>query len=198
MTTQQPTDLEDVRLAEHDVRAILERAVQLDSNGLSVHELSAAAREAGISEDALLEAVREVLAAKDGVRAGRGAEDMPASMRSALRTLARIAVSALGGGVLGSLTTGAGGAHVFGILVVLVVTAFRAFHHGEHGSQRDFQIEVASVWGGMIAGMSAAVGYWPVDFIALGTVFWLGSSIVGGAIIGSKYLRRFRRADNGE
>jgi hypothetical protein len=187
-----PTDLKDVKIAEEDVHAILERAVQLDSTSLSLHDLSSAAREAGISEDALLEAVREVLAAKDAVRAEDGSKAAPRGKWDGLRTAARMAIAALGGGVMGILSSRGDGAALFAVLIILVVTAFRAFHHREDGAQRDFQIEVASIWAGLVAGMSIGLGRWWDDVLVMGAGFWLASAAMGGTIVASKFFRRFR------
>lgn len=58
-----PEHLPDTTLSAPEVKRALERAVQIDATRqtLSVSDLTSAAREAGISEEAVLQAVRELL-----------------------------------------------------------------------------------------------------------------------------------------
>ena len=61
-----PDDLKlpaDLKLSEVDVRRIMERAVQIDGarSAVTISDLAQAAGEAGISEHAVLQAVRELL-----------------------------------------------------------------------------------------------------------------------------------------
>ncbi len=51
----------DAKLSEADVKRVLERAVEIDQTHVTVSDLAHAAREAGISEKAMLQAVQELL-----------------------------------------------------------------------------------------------------------------------------------------
>ena len=56
----------DTKLSEADVKRVLERAVQIDgAQAVSVADLTQAAREAGISEKAMMQAVQELLEGRD-------------------------------------------------------------------------------------------------------------------------------------
>jgi hypothetical protein len=56
----------DVQLSEADVKRVLERAARIDDgrSRVSVSDLTQAAHEAGISEQAVIQAVRELLDAR--------------------------------------------------------------------------------------------------------------------------------------
>ena len=57
----------DTKLSEADVKRVLERAVQSEGAqaAVSVSDLTQAAREAGISEKAMMQAVQELLEGRD-------------------------------------------------------------------------------------------------------------------------------------
>jgi len=55
----------DLKLSDSDARHVLERAARIDADrGLSVSDLTEAAHEAGISEQAVMQAVGELLEAR--------------------------------------------------------------------------------------------------------------------------------------
>jgi hypothetical protein len=63
MMRDDPRHLPDTTLSATEVKHVLERAVEIDAihQTLSVSDLASAAREAGISEEAVLQAVQELL-----------------------------------------------------------------------------------------------------------------------------------------
>jgi hypothetical protein len=85
----------DTKLSEADVKRVLERAVQIDGAqpGVSVSELTQSAREAGISENAVLQAVQELLE-------GREIVSTPGPVTTASGT-ARVASAVLRAAALG-------------------------------------------------------------------------------------------------
>jgi hypothetical protein len=81
---EDPHDLTDTKLSAAEVTRVLERAVQLDATlqAPSVADLAAAAREAGISEQAVFLAVQELLEDRQSISTvdpGRSASSGSAS-----------------------------------------------------------------------------------------------------------------------
>lgn len=72
-------DLPDAILSASEVKRALERAVQIDAKRqtLSVSDLTAAAREAGISEEAVLQAVQELIGERQLTPAGDRSSSAP-------------------------------------------------------------------------------------------------------------------------
>ena len=66
---EDPQNLTDTKLSAAEVTRVLERAVQIDATlqAQSVSDLAAAAREAGISEIAVFQAVQELLEKRQSI-----------------------------------------------------------------------------------------------------------------------------------
>lgn len=193
-----PVQLEDVRLTEADVKAVLERAVRIEAgvSSVSVAELGSVAREAGISEEAVIQAVWEILEERR-IAKRLAAEPLPppAAPASPLRSWLRAAGFALAGSVAGASAEAEGGLALFAIGLLLIASAFRAFHHRREGSQRDFQLELVSAWAGFIAGFGIVDGGLDEDLV-IGVGFtWLASSWIGGVIVATKRIKEWRPFD---
>jgi hypothetical protein len=191
--------LAGLRLSETDVQAILERAAAIETgtSTMSVDDLSSVAREAGISETAVFQAVWDLLEERRRRlqhAAEPAAPSPPAPARpSRLPTWLRAAGFGIGGTLAGAAAAAGGdGQAIFAACVVIVVSTFRAFRHRETGSQHDFQAELASVWGGFIAGFGWSEGYFDDDFVLGFGMVWLMSTAIGGLIVASKGIRRWR------
>lgn len=92
-----PRDVPDATLSAAEARRVLERAVQIDGSAqtLSVSELAAAAREAGIAEEAVLQAVQELLEGRQLTPAADHGSIAPAEHSSRARPWLIAVTSAL-------------------------------------------------------------------------------------------------------
>jgi hypothetical protein len=190
--------LAGLRLSETDVQAILERAAAIESgtSTMSVADLSSVAREAGISETAVFQAVWDLLEERRRKLQHAAEPPTPAPLParpSRLPTWLRAAGFGIGGALAGwAAGEGGEGQAIFLACVVIVVSTFRAFRHREAGSQHDFQAELASVWGGFVAGFGLAEAYFDDDFVLGFGLVWLMSAAIGGLIVASRGIRRWR------
>jgi hypothetical protein len=82
----------EARLSEADVKKVLERAVRIDAShsAVSVSDLTDAAREAGISEQAVFQAVRELFEEPALSPVGH-ASSTPGQVRSRIASGVRLA-----------------------------------------------------------------------------------------------------------
>ena len=73
-----PKPPNEARLSEVDVKQVLERAVRIDAShsAVSVSDLTQAAREAGISEQAVIQAVRELFEEPELSPVGHGSSTL--------------------------------------------------------------------------------------------------------------------------
>jgi hypothetical protein len=83
----------EARLSEADVKKVLERAVRIDAShsAVSVSDLTDAAREAGISEQAVFQAVRELFEEPAQPPVGH-ASSVPGRVRSRIGSGVRMAM----------------------------------------------------------------------------------------------------------
>jgi hypothetical protein len=83
----------EARLSEADVKKVLERAVRIDAShsAVSVSDLTQAAREAGISEQAVIQAVRELFEEPAMSPVGH-ASNTPGRVRSRIGSGVRMAM----------------------------------------------------------------------------------------------------------
>jgi hypothetical protein len=200
--------LRDVRLNEADVKTVLERATRLEGrrNTLSVAELSSVATEAGISEEAVMQAVLEILEERRVARGTERTTPLPPApvsepvaerepMRrpeSALMSFVRSAASVAVGALSGMIANAGDGAAMFSVGLLIIISAFRAFHHRTYGTQRSFQLELVSAWAGFVAGFGLVDGGIEEDVIGVSATTWFISAMWGGLIVASKKMRRWR------
>ena len=194
------TELSDVRLSEADVKIVLERAARIETraNSLSVAELSSVAREAGISEQAVVQAVLEMLEERRMVQ--RPAEPAreaqpnspPAARPNRFRAWVTAAGCALAGVLAGGIAEAGDGPALYSVGLLLVALTFRAFHHRSEGSQRDLQLELVSAWAGFVAGFGMVDGGLDDDLVLVAGLFWLASVWVGGIIVATKRIKEWR------
>ncbi len=185
----------DRLLSEAEVRQVLSRASELDalrSAALSAEELWKVAQEAGISQEAVQQAMVEL--SQQPAHAGRTGHDLTAD--AAARTLPaqstrdrwiRVLRLATSGLVLGVATAffayrapGAG----IGVIATLSLMVARSLdlirRHRSRGTVREFQTELLGLWGAFGVGANFAVGGLPLQsFILPGTLYLMGASVGG-------------------
>ncbi len=187
-----PNALSGIRLTEEDVRAVLHRASQYDGS-VSVAELSSVAAEAGISEQAVVRAVLEVLAERDMLPAAVAPREEPTPSRHALSgSWASVFVGLAGGAVAGMLAGAGAGAAIISVGVLGVALTFRAFDNRRDGTHRRFQLEAASCAAGLAAGVGLMLGL-PEEPAAVIVSGWMAMSVLGGAIVSSAPARTIGR-----
>jgi hypothetical protein len=87
----------DIKLSEMDVKRVLERAARIDTaqQAVSVADLAQAASDAGISEQAVLQAVSELLEARQLMPVADTGKSVTGGAPSRVRSWVRAAASGL-------------------------------------------------------------------------------------------------------
>ncbi len=190
---ENPNILNGIRLTEEDVRAVLQRASQYDGS-VSVAELSSVAAEAGISEQAVVKAVMEVLAERDmlPVMPVAAAEDVTPAQSDYRGSWTSVFFGASAGMASGMMISGGRGVALMSIGVLAVGCIFRAFDNRREGSHRRFQLEASSCAAGLAAGVTVMFGL-PQDVVAAIGTGWMSIAVLGGAIVSSAPSRTIGR-----
>jgi hypothetical protein len=161
----------DDLLSPAEVRRILERAVRIDATiaeTTTIEQLTAVAAEAGISQHALIAAVREELQSRQSVakteppstldRVSRWIKKLPSSRwpDAALRALA----AAFLGTVVALWTYAFGSINPrdeIATVGMAVVSLLLAYDNKKHGTRLQFQAEFLGLWAGYITASGASL-----------------------------------------
>jgi hypothetical protein len=137
------------------VRKILERAAEIDSQGIAgikYNELQRIAEEAGISGAAFAQAMREELAPPPAVPVRPVAADGPHQRKPSLLTRLKGALPfAVIGGVFGWWSVAVRGDEiaVMSLGALFLIAAYRVFAHRKDRDTTAFQFEVLSLFAGL-------------------------------------------------
>lgn len=194
-----------VQLSEDAVRRVLERAVEIDalrSSRVTTDQLREIAREAGISDESLEQALIEIERGQDGPRRPAGARrsDSWRWLRG-IRGLARSVVIGVGGfglGVIARALFGATGASVnieqfIAITLLTCASTEFAFLHRGRGSHLGFQRDNVALWGSFTMGWSMIHGHVWNDLLGVTVILWLACSVAGSSLIAWRRNRNRNR-----
>jgi hypothetical protein len=192
----------DNHLSEAAVRRVLERAVEIDalqSARMTPEELREVALEAGISPQAVEQALAEVrqMDASFERRSKIPTPEAASPWLNGVLGMVRTAVIGVGGfglGVIARALFGATGAdlNVEQFLAVITLTFAStefAFQHSGGGSHAGFQRDNAMLWGSFTAGWSAVHGYFWDDLVSATVILWLACGFAGASVIAWKQKR---------
>ena len=192
--------LERKLLTRDEVRKVLERAARNDlarDDLTTIDQLTTAAREAGISDEALMSAVRE-LVEPSSVAARAASADLPelpgSKPRFRLGGWQRSAVLASASSILGVLMSfadrgleaanpGLGGLSYIVALLILVGGPV-AFARDRNNRLRDVLMQTVALWGGFIVGAGLAYA----DPLA-GLVCLFAAGVTGTLVTARHYLK---------
>jgi hypothetical protein len=182
-------------LAERDVHEILERAAAIDeqrARAVTVAELRDIAREAGISDEAFAQALREFQSssAPSHRRLARRTDE-GAWLPDVLAGLARPGWGRSGGLAVGGFALGGfirafgeyGLHNLFALVLIAVFSLTLAIDNGQRGSQASFQMELLHTWFGFAVGWSFLNGAVLGEMAAVTATLWLGLAIAGGLLV---------------